>query len=140
MSLPPNSEEVAKRIGYSIIPSRTRPNEEYPVISQMLKSNIIQPVQIIGGAQGGSEVFTGTVAVTTTAARMRSSPLGNITLTVKLRDLGATATYVAMGNQNAQDFRLTAAGESIDLDIDPFDVWVISDNAVTPVLEWIATR
>jgi len=139
MALPPSSEEVVKRLGYAVIPSRKRPNEEYPPISAMLKSNVIQPVQLVGG-QGGSEVFTGTVAVTATAARMRASPLGNITLTIKLRALGVTASYVAFGDQVSQDFRLTTVGESIDLDIDPYDVWVISDSAVTPVLEWVATR
>ncbi len=140
MSLPPNSEEVQKRVGYAVIFSKDRINEENPPISQWLKSNIIQPVQVIGGASGQTDLVTGTKAVLATASRLRDSPLSVITLTVKLRALGGTATYVALGSQDGQNFRLTTVGESIDLDLDPYNVWVISDSAVTPVLEWIATR
>lgn len=140
MALPPSSPEITSRMVYSTVPSKDRVNEEYPPIRNWLKPNIIQPVQVIGSSSGATELTSGTKAVTAAATRLRDSPLSVKTLTVKLRALGATATYVAIGGQGGQDFRLTAAGESVDLDIDPYEVWVISDNATAPVLEWIATR
>ncbi len=61
-----------------------------------------------------------------------------VCVTVKVRSLG-TGTYIALGNSTAQPFRLTAVGDSHDIDWtgDLSNVYVITDAGATGVLEYI---
>lgn len=84
-------------------------------------------------------VSTGTKTCATSAGRLKAETLENvISLTVKVRSLG-DASYVGVGNASGQDFRLTATDDSIELDIDPYAVYVIDDHSSTAaVVEYIA--
>ena len=82
---------------------------------------------------------TGTKTCAATKGRLKAATLANtISLTVRVRSLG-DASYVGVGDTDAQEFRLTAVGDSIDLDIDPYAVYVIDNHSGTAaVLEYIA--
>lgn len=57
---------------------------------------------------------------------------------VKVRSLG-TGTYIALGDEEEQPFRLTAVGDSIDVDFidDLSKVVAITDAGTTSSLEWL---
>lgn len=84
-------------------------------------------------------ISTGTKTCATSAGRLKAATLENVvSLTVKVRSLG-DASYVGVGNASGQDFRLTAIDDSIELDIDPYAVYVIDDHTSTAaVVEYIA--
>ena len=82
---------------------------------------------------------TGTKTCGTTKARLKAATLANtISLTVKVRSMG-DASYVGVGDTNAQEFQLTSVGDSVNLDVDPYAVYVIDNHTGTAaVLEYIA--
>lgn len=59
-------------------------------------------------------------------------------VTVKVRSKG-TGTYIAIGNEEEQPFRLNAVGDSHDIDwVDDLSkVIVITDSGTTGEVEWI---
>jgi len=61
-----------------------------------------------------------------------------VCVTIKVRSLG-TGTYIAIGNATGQPFRLTAKGDSHDIDWtgDLSNVYVITDAGATGELEYI---
>jgi len=72
-----------------------------------------------------STVIQGTTTgITTVAAQIiaASTPIFKV-VTIKVRSLG-TGTYIAVGNATAQPFRLTAVGDTLDID------WVGNLNKV----------
>lgn len=75
----------------------------------------------------------------TSAARLKSESLANTeSLTIKVRSMG-DASYIAIGGSGSQDFRLTAEGDSVDLDVDPYAVYVKDDHSSTAaVVEYLA--
>jgi len=59
---------------------------------------------------------------------------------VKLRSLGVGATYIAIGDEDEQPYRLTASGDSMDIYIDDVSkIVVISDAGTTGCVEWIGS-
>jgi len=82
---------------------------------------------------------TGTKTCSNTKARLKAATLANtISLTVIVRSLG-DADYVGVGDTDTQEARLTSVGDSIDLDVDPYAVYVIDNHTATAaVVEYIA--
>lgn len=66
----------------------------------------------------------------------RKTPIKKVVV-VKVRSLGG-GTYISLGNEEEQEFRLTAIGSSIDIDwIDDLSKVIVNSDAVTAgVLEW----
>lgn len=78
--------------------------------------------------------------IDTSGQRLTDKPTPIIkAVTVKVRSFG-TGTYIAIGNEDGSiDFRLTAVGDSYDIDwIDDLSkVTCITDAGSTATLEWI---
>lgn len=57
---------------------------------------------------------------------------------VKVRSFSGGASYVALGDEEEQPYRLTAVGDSIDIDwIDDLSKVVAITDAGTACLEWL---
>lgn len=85
-------------------------------------------------------IIQGTATGITTVAAQITAVATSIfvCVTVKVRSLG-TGTYIAIGDSTAQPFRLTAVGDSHDIDWtgDLSNVYVITDAGNTGSLEYI---
>lgn len=68
----------------------------------------------------------------------RIEPITRI-VTVKVRSLG-TGSYIAIGDEDEQPYRLTGVGESQDIYIDDVSkIVVITDVGETGCLEWFGS-
>jgi len=120
-------ENIAKYISITVVPGGS--SEEPYVVSSSLVIN--EPILTI--QQGVKTNITTTVTQLSTT----SVPIYKV-ITVKVRSLG-TGTYIALGNLGGQEFRLTAVGDSHDVDFidDLTKLYVITDAGNTGALEWI---
>lgn len=91
---------------------------------------IRKPAKIIRGYK--DDIDTGVQRITD-----RPTPVRKVVV-VKVRSLG-TGTYIALGDDEEQPFRLTAVGQSLDVDwIDDLSkVHAATDAGSTGALEWI---
>lgn len=80
-----------------------------------------------------------TTGITTTAAQMivASTPIKKVVV-AKITSMG-TGTYIAFGNATAQPFKLTAAGDALDIDwtSDLNKVYLVTDAGNTGSVEWV---
>lgn len=120
-------ENISKFTSITVVPGGT-PDEPYVVSSSLVvdEPNLaIQP--------GVKE------NISTTAVQLSSISIDIYKgITIKVRSLG-TGTYIALGNYEEQEFRLTSVGDSCDIDFvsDLVDLYVITDAGSTGSLEWI---
>lgn len=100
-----------------------------PNLSPSSVDSTTQPNSIIAGSKTN---------ISTTASQITTvETLINKVVTVKVRSLGG-GTYIALGNSTTQSFRLTAIGDSHDIDYidDLVKIYCITDGSNASI-EWI---
>lgn len=107
------------------------------VSAEELLSRILD---VLIGFRKPNEIICGyTDRIGTTGKKLTEKPTPiKKAVTVKVRSLG-TGLYIALGNEDEQEFRLTAVGASEDVDwIDDLSKVIATTNAgSTGELEWI---
>ncbi len=110
---------------------------KYRVMEYDLSSNCNEVANPVMPAT--SVIIQGTKTVSNVASQIvvAATPIF-VCVTIKVRSLG-TGTYIAIGDSTAQPFRLTAVGDSHDIDWvgDLNKVYCITDAGNTSVLEYI---
>lgn len=105
---------AAPLLTYAVVRDPDTPAVSEPILSQYIKANLIQPVQIMGSSEGitgfDSVVKTG---ISTSAVCVVSSSVAVKKATLRVRSVG-TGTYVAVGGASRQEVQLPADG-SVDL-------------------------
>lgn len=98
----------------AVVRDPNSPADSEPIISQYRKQDTIQPVQVMGSADGitGVDSIVKT-AITTVAVQVASSSIGVKKATLRVRSVG-TGSYVAVGGISRQEVQLVA-GASVDL-------------------------
>lgn len=96
-----------------------------------VEGSVSKPSSIISGVN----TTIGTTAVQLTET---STPIHNV-VTVKVRNLNAAATYIALGSSSTQQFRLVRVGDSHDIDfVDNLNkVYVVADAGADNALEYL---
>lgn len=96
-----------------------------------LEGSTGQPSNIFGGVNE-------TIGVNAAKLTETSTPIYSIAV-LKVRSLNAAATYIAVGNENDQEFRLVRVGDTLDVDFvnDLSKVYVIADAGADNAIEWI---
>lgn len=119
-------EDVAKHIGITVVPGGTT-DEPYVVQTSIEINKAILP--ILQGVK--TNVSTTATQLSKTSVRIYKA------MTIKVRSLG-TGAYIAIGNSAGQEYRLTGAGDTKEIDfVDNLtDLYVITDTGTTGAIEW----
>ena len=121
----------------AVVRDPNSPADSEPVISRYVKLDTIQPVQVMGSADGitGMDSIVKT-AIPTAAVQVTSSSIGIKKATLRVRSVG-TGSYVAVGGITRQEVQLPVGG-SVDLWCSNLNqVYVITDVGTTSVVEII---
>ena len=111
------------------------PADSEPIISQYIKHDTIQPVQIMGSAAGITNMDSVVkTAVPTTAVQVTTSSIGIKKATLRVRSVG-TGSYVAVGGIARQEIQLPV-NAAIDLWCANLNqIYVKTDVGTTSVVE-----
>lgn len=120
---------------YVVVRDANLPADSEPIITNYLKVGLIQPVQIMGSAEGVTNMDSIVKTnITTTPVCVVSSSVAVKKSTLRVRSVG-TGNYVAVGGKYRQELRL-GLDDSVDLWCSDLNqVYVKADVGTTSVVE-----